>query len=366
MTTVTTTRTEVSSDDWHVQLQRAARTLEDLERSLELTQQERRGILRAEREGMPLLIPPYYLSLCDPQDPSCPIRLQCVPRDLESRRVAGDLIDPLGEVEHEVAPRLVRRYPDRALLLVTSDCAMHCRFCTRGRMVAKERGYLGLSALEPAFRWLEENPEVREVLISGGDPLVASTRRLDALLSRVRKIQSVEVIRIGTRVPAVLPMRVDDELVGMLRDHLPLWIMTHFNHPKELTDLSLRALERLVDGGFPVMNQTVMLRGVNDDERVLEGLFRGLVKARVRPYYLLHADVMEGTGHFRTSLSRSIELHARLQGRLSGLALPKLMVDVPRGKGKVPVGAATIVEMVEGRTVLRTYRGEEVTVLDPE
>lgn len=366
MTTDTTTRTDLSSDDWHLQLRRAARTLEDLERSLELTQQERRGILRAEREGMPVLIPPYYLALCDPRDPACPLRLQCVPRDLESRRVPGDLIDPLGEGAHEVAPRLVRRYPDRALLLVTSDCAMHCRFCTRGRMVATERGYVGLTALEPAFRWLMENPEVRELLISGGDPLVASTRRLDALLSRVRQIRSIDVIRIGTRVPAVLPMRVNDELVEMLRGHQPLWIMTHFNHPKELTKLSIRALRRLVDGGFPVMNQTVMLRGVNDDEQVLERLFRGLVKERVRPYYLLHADVMEGTGHFRTSLSRSIDLHSGLQGRLSGLALPKLMVDVPGGKGKVPVGPATIVERGEGRTVLRTYRGEEVTVLDPE
>ncbi len=195
---------------------------------------------------------------------------------------------------------------------------------------------------------------------------MASTGRLSALLSRLRRIRSIEVIRIGTRVPVVLPMRIDDELVAMLREHQPIWMMTHFNHPKELTSLATRAVERLVDAGLPVMNQTVLLRGVNDDEDVLASLFRGLVRRRVRPYYLLHADVMEGTGHLRTALSRSIEIFGRLQGRLSGLALPKLMVDTPDGKGKVPVGPGTLVSMENGRTVLRTYLGEEVTILDPQ
>lgn len=232
-------------------------------------------------------------------------------------------------------------------------------------MVGTEEGYVPIAALEPAFRWLEGHPEVREVLVSGGDPLVASTARLDGLLGRIRRITSIEVLRIGTRVPAVLPMRVDDELVSMLRGHQPVWVMTHFNHPRELTELSRAALRKLVDGGLPVMNQTVLLRGVNDDEDVLAALFRGLVRERVRPYYLLHADVMEGTGHLRTSLARSIEVHGRLQGKISGLAVPRLMVDTPGGRGKVPVGAATMVSMGQGRTVLRTYRGEEVTVLDP-
>ena len=366
MTMATGTTTDPLEPDWHAQLRAAIRTPADLDRALRLTDDERRGVHWAEQAGMPLLIPPYYLSLVDPTDPGCPIRRQCVPQAAESRRVQGDLRDPLGEAAHEVAPRLVRRYPDRALLLVTSTCAVHCRFCTRARMVGAEEGYVSLAALEPAFRWLEGHPEVHEVLISGGDPLVASTARLDALLGRIRRIASIEVLRLGTRVPAVLPMRVNDELVSMLRTHQPVWVMTHFNHPRELTDWSRAALRKLVDGGMPVMNQTVLLRGVNDDEEVLAALFRGLVRERVRPYYLLHADVMEGTGHLRTSLARSIEIHGRLQGRVSGLAVPRLMVDTPGGRGKVPVGAATVVSAAQGRTVLRTYRGEEVTVLDPE
>ena len=364
--TDTTTVTDAWSDDWHGQLRRAIRTPAALARVLSLTPEERQGVELARQAGMPLLIPPYYLSLCDPHDASCPIRRQCVPNPAESVRVPGDLLDPLGEAAHEVAPRLIRRYPDRALLLVTSTCAVHCRFCTRSRIVRAEDGFVPSAELEPAFLWLSQHPDVREVLISGGDPLVASTGRLSALLSRLRRIRSIEVIRIGTRVPVVLPMRVDDELVAMLREHQPIWMMTHFNHPKELTSLATRAVERLVDAGLPVMNQTVLLRGVNDDEDVLAALFRGLVRRRVRPYYLLHADVMEGTGHLRTALSRSIEIFGRLQGRLSGLALPKLIVDTPDGKGKVPVGPDTVVSMENGRTVLRTYRGEEVTILDPQ
>lgn len=363
--TDTTTRTDASCSDWHLQLRRAVRTPDALRSALALTDDERRGVELAQRAGMPLLIPPYYLALCDPEDPDCPIRRQCVPRAAESRRVAGDLLDPLGEQAHEVAPRLVRRYPDRALLLVTSSCAVHCRFCTRSRMVRAEEGFVPPAALEPALRWLHQHPEIREVLVSGGDPLVASTSRIAALLSRLREVPSIEVIRIGTRVPVVLPMRVDRELVSTLRAYQPLWIMTHFNHGKELTPTSTEALDRLVDAGLPVMNQTVLLRGVNDDEKVLESLFRGLVRRRVRPYYLLHADVMEGTAHLRTSLARSIEIYAKLQGRLSGLALPKLMVDTPGGRGKVPVGPQTVVSMQPGRTVLRTYLGEEVTILDP-
>jgi len=351
--------------DWRGQLRKAARTLSDVEQTVRLTEQERRGLHWAEHGGMPVLIPPYVLSLIDTDDPQCPIRRQFIPRAEESQRVRGDLSDPLGEREHEVAPRLVHRYPDRALLLVTSTCAVHCRYCTRARLVGTEDGYWSLSELEPAFRWLEAHPQVREVLISGGDPLVVSTRRLDALLWRIRRISSIDVIRVGTRVPNVLPMRVDDELVTMLRAHQPLWIMTHFNHPRELTALSCHALAQLVDGGFPVMNQTVLLRGINDDDQVLATLFRGLVRQRVRPYYLLHADVMEGTSHFRTSVARGLEIYSRLQGKVSGLAIPRLMVDTPGGKGKVPLGPVSVVSMESHKTVLRTFRGEEVVLIEP-
>jgi len=318
------------------------------------------------RVGMPLLVTPYYLSLIDPEDPTCPIRRQCVPQVAESHCVRGDLVDPLGEVAHEVAPQLVRRYPDRALLLVTSTCAVHCRFCTRSRWVGKKEGYVPLTTLEPAFRWLQAHPEVREVLVSGGDPLVGSTGRLEGLLRAIKRIGTVDVIRIGTRVPVVLPMRVDDALVRMLRCYQPLWVMTHFNHPRELTDLSRAALCRLADAGIPVMNQTVLLRGVNDSDETLAALFRGLVRERVRPYYLLHADAVVGTGHLRTSMETSLALYARLQGRLSGIAVPRLMVDLPGGMGKVAVGPETIVSRKPGRTVFRSVGGENVTVFDPE
>ncbi len=363
MTTVTPT--DDRSHDWHWQLRAAVREPESLARVLSLSSRERQGLELAQRTGMPLWVPPYYLALCDPHDPTCPIRRQCVPTVGEANRVPGDLLDPLGEDTHEVAPRLVRRYPDRALLLATFTCAVHCRFCTRSRLVRRKAGFASATSLEPAMQWLRRNPDVTEVLVSGGDPLVASTVRLHSLLSQLRSVPSVELIRIGTRVPAVLPMRIDDALLAMLRRHQPIWIMTHFNHPKELTPWSTIALAKLVDAGLPVMNQTVLLRGVNDDEGVLASLFRGLVRRRVRPYYLLHADVMEGTGHFRTPLEQSIRIVDRLQGRLSGLAVPRLMVDTPGGAGKVPVGADNIVSVQPGRTVLRTYRGDEVTIVDP-
>lgn len=361
-------------NDWKFQLKHAITTLEQVRAAIELTPQERKGIEElTQPEGrnaedivrMPLMITPYYLSLCDGKDPRCPLRLQCIPRDLEGVVDPGDLLDPLGEKAHEVAPGLVRRYPDRALLLVTLQCAMSCRFCTRASRVAEQQGYRDLPSLEPAFMWLKEHPDVRELLVSGGDPLVASDGRIEELLKRIRQIESIEVIRIGTRVPTVLPMRITDSLVAMLRKYHPLWVMSHFNHPKELTRQAKQALEKLVDAGIPVMNQTVMLRGINDDDIVLTELFRGLVASRVRPYYLLHGDVMQGTWHFRTTIQRSIEVYGKLQGRLSGIALPKLMVDVPGGGGKVPIGPNTIVHQEPGATVLLTYRGEKVTVRDP-
>lgn len=314
---------------------------------------------------MPLLIPPYYLQLFDAEDLSCPLRRQCVPHGDEARLVPGDLVDPLGEESHEVVPRLIRRYPDRALLLVTSTCAVNCRFCTRSRIMRVEEGWVPRSELAQAFSWLRENPQVREVIVSGGDPLVASTRRLSWLFEALRAIPSVDVLRVGTRTPAVLPMRIDAELIATLRAAQPLWLMVHFNHARELTAEACAALARLADGGIPLMNQTVLLRGVNDRVEALEDLFRGLIRNRVRPYYLLHADAVGGTSHLRTELRESIALMGALQGRCSGIAMPKLVVDTPEGRGKVPVGPPTIVHMADGRTTLRTYRGELVDVIDP-
>jgi lysine 2,3-aminomutase len=288
-----------------------------------------------------------------------------VPRSEERETVAGDLRDPLGEEAHEVAPELVQRYPDRALLLVSDRCAVYCRFCTRSRMVGQGGGPRSLERLEPAFSYLASHPEVRDVIVSGGDPLVMATPKLLALIERLRAIESVETIRLATRVPVVLPQRVTDELVTALRPHHPLWVMTHFNHPRELTDESRAACRRLADAGFPVMNQTVLLRGVNDDSQTLTALFRGLVRERVRPYYLLQTDPVRGSGHLRTPLSVGLAIMEQLQGRLSGIALPKFIVDTPGGFGKVPLLPNYVVASSGSVTRFRTPRGVEVEYVDP-
>jgi lysine 2,3-aminomutase len=336
-----------------------------LARALHLTERELDGARRAERAGLPLSITPYYLSLCDKDDPACPVRLQCVPDGREALTAEGDLEDPLGEVSHEVAPHLIRRYPDRALLLATDRCSVYCRFCTRSRMVGDGGGARSLDELAPALAYLASHPEVRDVIVSGGDPLTLSTSRLVSLLKAVRAVPSVETMRLATRVPVTLPMRVTRELVEALRPLHPIWIMTHFNHPKELTREAQLACARLADGGFPVMNQSVLLRGVNDDATTLETLFRGLVRCRVRPYYLLQADPVRGTSHLRTPLQRGIDIMSELQGRLTGIALPKLVCDTPGGRGKVPLQPDYVVARAGGTTTLRTFRGEDVDYVDP-
>lgn len=351
--------------DWKWQSRHAVTDLARLEQALVLTDAEREGVRRAEAAGLPLSITPYYLSLCDRHDPRCPVRRQCVPTADEAIEVPGDLRDPLGEEAHEVAPHLVQRYPDRALLLATDRCGVYCRFCTRSRIVGDGGGPVPLARLEPAFAYLRAHPEVRDVIVSGGDPLLLSTDRLVALLSAVRAIPSVETIRLATRCPVTLPQRVTAELVRALRPLHPIWVMTHFNHDKELTKEATRAVTRFVDAGFPVMNQSVLLRGVNDDPATLERLCRGLVRRRVRPYYLLQADPVRGTGHLRTSIDKGVEIVAALQGRLTGIALPRYIVDTPGGRGKVPVLPETVVARGAGVTTLRTFRGELVDYVDP-
>ncbi|MGK3985358.1 KamA family radical SAM protein [Sorangium sp. So ce136] len=351
--------------DWTWQLRHALSSADELHRALSLTPEELAGATRAEKAGLPVRVTPYYLSLCDKNDPACPIRRQCVPLADEAAEVPGDLVDPLGEVAHEVAPHLVQRYADRALLLATDRCAVYCRFCTRSRMVGDGGGTVALDRLAPAMAYLEAHPEVRDVIVSGGDPLAVSTDRIVRLIARVRQVPSVETIRIATRVPVTLPQRITTELVRALKPYHPLWVMTHFNHPKELTPAAERACKRLADNGFPVMNQTVLLRGINDDATTLATLFRGLVRWRVRPYYLLQMDPVRGTAHLRTPLATGISLMEQLQGRLTGIALPKLIVDTPGGMGKVPVGPEYIVHRQPGRTVLRTHRDVEVEYIDP-
>lgn len=353
------------ASDWRWQLQHAVRTTDELAARLRLSEAELAGARAAEAAGLPLLVTPYYLGLIDAEDPACPIRRQVVPHADEARTVPGDLVDPLGEQAHEVAPDLIRRYPDRALLFATDRCAVYCRFCTRSRLVGAGGGARSEERLAGAFAYLESHPEVRDVIVSGGDPLAMSTERVLALVARLRRIQSIETIRLATRVPVVLPQRITDELLGALRPHHPLWVMTHFNHPRELTDASRAALRRLADAGFPVMNHSVLLRGINDDAATLAALFRGLVRERARPYYLLQADPVRGSSHLRTPLDTGIRLLGELQGRLSGIALPKLIVDTPGGFGKVPVGPDYVLARDGKMTRFRSPRGVEVEYWDP-
>ncbi len=351
--------------DWHWQLRHAIRSVAELSQRLELTAEELDGAKLAEKVGLPLSITPYYLGLCQTRNPKCPIRRQVIPSTLERIHAPGETVDPLGEVAHEVAPDLIRRYPDRALLLVHDRCAVYCRFCTRSRWVGQAGGSRSLERLSGAFDYLREHPDVRDVIISGGDPLTMSTAKIVELLAQLRRIKSIETLRLATRVPVTLPQRITDELVTAMRTFHPIWVMTHFNHVRELTPLAQLACLRLVDAGFPVMNQTVLLRGVNDDVSALTDLFRGLIRSRVRPYYLLQGDPVHGTGHLRTPLDTGLRLMEGLQGHLSGIALPKFIVDTPGGHGKVPVSPDYIVARYPGITRIRSPFGVDVDYFDP-
>lgn len=353
-------------ETWKHELQNTLRSADALRSALQLTPEEYTAALRAEEQGFPIAVTPHYLSLMDRQDPACPLRRQVVPATEEGQAGRGDLRDPLGEEAHEVAPELIQRYPDRALLLVSDRCAVYCRFCTRSRMVGQGGGPRSLERLGPALAYLQAHPQVRDVIVSGGDPLAMSTARLVSIIERLRAIPSVETIRLATRVPVVLPARITSELLAALRPHHPLWVMTHFNHPRELDERAGAALERLSDAGFPVMNQTVLLRGVNDDAALLTELFRALVRRRARPYYLLQMDPVSGTSHLRTPVQVGIDIMEQLQGRLSGIALPKLIMDTPGGWGKIPLGPDYVLSRGAGVTRVRTPRGVTVDYFDPE
>jgi lysine 2,3-aminomutase len=361
--TAPTTLREVQ--DWHWQLRHAIRSVAELTQRLDLTAEEMAGAEFAERVGLPLSVTPYYLGLCETRNPDCPIRRQVVPSTLERVLAPGETEDPLGEIAHEVAPDLIRRYPDRALLLVHDRCAVYCRFCTRSRWVGQSGGARSLERLSEAFDYLREHPDVRDVIISGGDPLTMSTAKIVELLAELRRIDSIETIRLATRAPVTLPHRVTDELVAAMRSFHPIWVMTHFNHVRELTPLAQLACLRFVDAGFPVMNQTVLLRGVNDNVLALTELFRGLVRYRVRPYYLLQGDPVRGASHLRTPIDTGLRLMEGLQGRLSGIALPKYIVDTPGGHGKVPVCSDYIVARYPGVTRFRSPFGVDVDYFDP-
>jgi len=339
------------------QLRNRIQNLEQLELRLALTPEERAGTILAGKK-LALGITPHFFNLIDKDDPDCPIRRQVVPRIEESVTNPDELIDPCGEDSHMPVPGLVHRYPDRVLLLVTDRCASYCRYCTRSRVVSGA-GEQELSVdLEGAFAYLEKHPEVRDVLLSGGDPLLLSDAKLDSILTRLKKIPSIEFVRIGSRIPIFLPQRITPELVTMLRKHHPFFLSIHSNHPKELTAEVKSALERLADAGIPLGNQSVLLRGVNDQVETLKELYHKLLLCRVRPYYLYQCDLITGSAHLRTTIREGQEIMEQLRGHTTGYAVPTYVVDGPGGGGKIPIGPSYIVGMADDRVILKNYRGD--------
>jgi len=320
--------------DWRWQQRHMLRTARDLARLVTLTPAEERG-LEATARRFRFGLTPYYAALMDPGHPFCPVRMQAIPVAAEGEEAAGDLRDPLGEDEYRPVRAVVHKYPDRVLFLAVDHCAIYCRHCTRRRITSGEEGAFDRATALEGVEYVRARPAIRDVLVSGGDPLALSDERLGWLLGELRAIPHVEILRVATRAPVVNPMRVTEELAELLRRFAPLYVVTHFNHPKECTEEARAACERLVDRGLPVENQTVLLRRVNSSARIIADLNRRLLAFRVRPYYLHQGDLAEGTAHLRTPLSCGVEILERLRGHTSGLAVPHLAVDLPGGAGKV-------------------------------
>ncbi|GIX47249.1 MAG: L-lysine 2,3-aminomutase [Candidatus Tectimicrobiota bacterium] len=353
-------------NDWRWQLRQRIRDLAGLERLLRLSEDERQAILR-HRGTLPLGITPYYASLLDAEDPQQPLRRTVVPVSAEYLRLPGEADDPLAEDAHSPVPGIVHRYPDRVLFLVTGFCPVYCRYCTRSRLVGDPGGAyrFSVSQWEQALAYIEATPAVRDVLLSGGDPLTLSDERLAWLLARLRRIRHVELVRLGTKVPAVLPQRITPALTRLLRRFHPLWLSLHFTHPDELTPEVRQACARLADAGIPLGSQTVLLAGINDDVATLRRLFQGLLTFRVRPYYLYQCDPISGSGHFRTPVARGLELIRGLRGHTTGYAVPTFVIDAPGGGGKVPLQPEAIVGRDGNDLLLRNYEGRLYRYPDP-
>ncbi|MCX7846834.1 MAG: KamA family radical SAM protein [bacterium] len=349
--------------DWRWQMRNRIRSLAQLQ-SFFPAMEQCSGVYDA-LKVFQMAITPYYAGLIRRLDGRDPIFRMAVPQRAELCNPPYLQADPLEEDHHSPVPGLIHRYADRALIVATSACAMYCRHCTRKRVTSARESSITGERLQRIVAYLGSHPEIRDVVVSGGDPLTLSTEALEQVLAAVRGVPSVEIIRIGTRVPVTMPMRITDELTEMLRKYHPLWLNTHFNHPVELTEEARAACAKLADAGIPLGNQTVLLRGVNDDPRVMEELCRGLVRMRVRPYYLFQCDLVPGVEHFRTPLSRGIEIMEYLRGRVSGLAIPTFVVDAPGGGGKIPVFPNYVVTTSPTHTVLRNFEGMLISYPEP-
>ncbi|MDX9859623.1 MAG: KamA family radical SAM protein [Rhodospirillales bacterium] len=353
--------------DWRWQLRNRIRSLAQLERIFVLSQDEREAVGR-HTGSLPVGITPYYASLMDRNDPAEPLRRTHIPVGQEYRRMPGEADDPLGEDHDSAVPGLVHRYPDRVLFLSTGFCSTYCRYCTRSRMVGEAGGdyQFSVSQWDRALAYIEAHPQIRDVLLSGGDPLTIADDKLDYLLGRLRAIKHVEFIRLGSKVPTVLPMRITKSLTWMLRKHHPLWISIHVTHPNEMTPEVTEAYARLADAGIPLGSQTVLLKGINDSVDTMKRLMHGLLMRRVKPYYLYQCDPITGSAHFRTPVAKGIEIIQGLRGHTTGYAVPTFVIDAPGGGGKIPLLPEYLVGRDGDDVLLRNFEGNVYRYPDPE
>lgn len=343
-------------NDWKWQMRFRVTKLEQLEKLLVLSDEERAGVLLAGNK-LSLAVTPHYFNLIERDNPDCPIRKQVIPRIEEGYTSPADMADPCGEDSHMPVPGLVHRYPDRVLFLVTDRCASYCRYCTRSRVVSGAGDQELHTDFEETFKYLEQHTEVRDVLLSGGDALLFSDAKLEMILSRLRAIPHIEFLRIGSRVPIFLPQRITPELCQMLRKYHPLWMSVHVNHPREITTEVRDALGRLADAGIPLGNQSVLLAGVNDDVETMKLVVHKLLMSRVRPYYLYQCDLIKGSSHLRTSVAKGIEIIEALRGHTSGYAVPQFVIDAPGGGGKVPINPSYVLYHDTEKVVFRNFEG---------
>jgi lysine 2,3-aminomutase len=350
-------------NDWRWQLSNRINTPEEFESVIPLTESESKAL--AAGHLFRVDITPYFISLIDPQDPNDPIRMQVVPTEVELAPFTAMMEDSLAEDRHSPVPGLVHRYPDRALMLVTTQCASYCRYCTRSRIVGDPSATFSRSEFEMQLEYLARTPQIRDVLLSGGDPLVLAPKILDEILRRLREIPHIEIVRIGSRVPIFLPMRITQELTEVLEQYHPLWLNIHVNHPNEITAELAEACDRLSKAGIPLGNQSVLLAGVNDNVHIQRQLVHDLVRMRVRPYYLYQCDLVEGAGHFRTPVAKGVEIIEGLRGHTSGYAVPVFIVDAPGGGGKIPVGPNYQLSMSDHKIILRNFEGFITTYEEP-
>ena len=357
----------VTPEQWNIhtwQLKNRITSLAQLEEHLNLSEEERSGVILSGTK-LAMAITPHFFNLIDQDDPECPIRRQIIPRIEETWTSPYEMSDPCGEDSHMPVPGLVHRYPDRVLFLVTDRCAAYCRYCTRSRVVSGAGEQELETDYEAAFRYLEEHTEVRDVLLSGGDPLLFSEGKLEKILSRLRQIEHIEFLRIGSRIPVFLPQRITPALCEMLQKYHPLFMSVHVNHPRELTIEVKEGLERLANHGIPLGNQSVFLRGVNDSVEVMKALVQKLLMCRVKPYYLYQLDLIEGSSHLQAPVAKGIEVIEGLRGHTTGYAIPQYVIDAPGGGGKVPVNPDYVLQRNEERVVIRNFEGRTFEYPEP-